>query len=142
MSLIYCPRTHAYFMHPAYALVKALSMGVRVALGTDSRASNPDLDLLAEMRFVAKTHPTIDPHDVLRMGTLGGAEALGRDGEVGSLTPGKLANLIAVPVPENASAPAEILAAILSDEARPPSIWLRGRRWSGSGGDDASTQRN
>ena len=62
-----------------------------MALGTDSRASNPDLNLLAEMRHVARMHPTIDPHDVLRMGTLTGAEALGRAEDVGSLAAGKLA---------------------------------------------------
>ena len=54
MSLVYCPRTHAYFEHPPYPLAKHLKLGVRVALGTDSRASNPDLDLLAEMRHVAQ----------------------------------------------------------------------------------------
>ena len=102
MSLVYCPRTHAYFRHAPYPLAKALAAGVRVALGTDSRASNPDLDLLAEMRHVARAHPAIDPHEVLRMGTLAGAEALGRDADVGSITPGKLANLIAIPLPEDA----------------------------------------
>ncbi len=52
MSLVYCPRTHAYFFHPPYPLGRALAAGVHVALGTDSRASNPDLSLLEEMRFV------------------------------------------------------------------------------------------
>src|SRR6185295_17366822 len=59
MSLVYCPRTHAYFFHSAYPLGQALSAGVRVALGTDSRASNPDLSLLGEMRHIARAHPPI-----------------------------------------------------------------------------------
>ena len=117
MSLVYCPRTHAYFQHAPYPLAEALAAGVRVALGTDSRASNPDLDLLAEMRFVARAYPTIDPHDVLRMGTLAGAEALGREDEVGSLTPGKLANMVAVPLPEDVrGTPNDVLAAIFAND--------------------------
>ena len=54
MSLVFCPRTHAYFGHAPYPLERAVSAGARVALGTDSRASNPDLSLLEEMRFVAR----------------------------------------------------------------------------------------
>ncbi len=85
MSLVYCPRTHAYFFHRAYPLAKALATGVRVSVGTDSRASNPDLDLLAEMRFLAKTHPTVVSHEILWMGTLSGAEALGASAILGAL---------------------------------------------------------
>jgi cytosine/adenosine deaminase-related metal-dependent hydrolase len=127
MSLVYCPRTHAFFQHEPYPLTAAIAAGVRVALGTDSRASNPDLDLLAEMRFVARAYPTIDPHDVLRMGTLLGAEALGREDEVGSLTPGKLANVVAVPLPEDLrGTPNDLLAAILAYGWPVSSVWLRG----------------
>ena len=96
MSVVYCPRTHAYFNHKSYPLAKMLNAGVRVALGTDSRASSPNLSLLAEMRHVAATHPDISPADVLRMGTLSGAEALGLAEETGSLTPGKRADLAMV----------------------------------------------
>ncbi len=49
MSLVYCPRTHGFFEHSPYPLRQALDLGVRVAIGTDSRASNPDLSLLAEL---------------------------------------------------------------------------------------------
>ena len=51
-SIVYCPRTHAAFGHPPHPFRDFLARGVRVALGTDSLASNPDLDLLAEARFV------------------------------------------------------------------------------------------
>ena len=129
MSLIYCPRTHAYFAHPPYPLASLLAAGVNVALGTDSRASNPDLDLLGEMRHAAAMHPEIEPHDILRMGTLAGAEALGRADEVGSITPGKLANLVAIPLPEDAAkSSADLLAALLADHAVPCAVWLRGRK--------------
>jgi cytosine/adenosine deaminase-related metal-dependent hydrolase len=127
MSLVFCPRTHEYFGHEPYPLVELLKAGVRVALGTDSRASNPDLDLLADMRFVARKFPQIDPIDVLRMGTLSGAEALGRSAEMGSITSGKIANLIAVPLSDAATMrPDELLAGILSGGEAPRAVWLRG----------------
>jgi cytosine/adenosine deaminase-related metal-dependent hydrolase len=129
MSLVYCPRTHAYFGHAPYPLAKALSTGVRVALGTDSRASNPDLDLLAEMRQVSRAHVSLDPYDVLRMGTLAGGEALGRGGEVGSITPGKLADIVAVPISaEVRGRPNSVLASVFASDEPVSAIWMRGFR--------------
>lgn len=98
LSLVYCPRTHAYFDHEPFPLARLLAAGVRVALGTDSRASNPDLDLLAEMRFVAKHHG-LPPDAILRMGTLAGAEALGLEDSGGSLAAGKRAAFCLVELP-------------------------------------------
>jgi len=111
VSLVYCPRTHAYFGHAFYPLAQMLAAGVRVAIGTDSRASNPDLRLLEELRHVARHHPAVSPEAILRMGTLAGAEALGIADEFGSITPGKRAVLAVVPVASDATSP---LDAILS----------------------------
>jgi cytosine/adenosine deaminase-related metal-dependent hydrolase len=96
LALVYCPRTHAYFGHPRHPAAELLRRGGAVALGTDSRASNPDLDMWSEMRFAAEQHPDLRPADVLRMGTLGGAQALGRADDVGSLDAGKRADLTIV----------------------------------------------
>jgi cytosine/adenosine deaminase-related metal-dependent hydrolase len=101
MSLVYCPRTHAYFGHGRYPLLRALELGVNVSLGTDSRASNPDLSLLREMRHVCRAFPEIAPSQVLRMGTLGGATALALDAEFGSLEPGKRAVFCLVPLADH-----------------------------------------
>jgi cytosine/adenosine deaminase-related metal-dependent hydrolase len=98
-SVIYCPRTHAAFGHPPHPFREFLARGVRVALGTDSLASNPDLDVLAEARFVHAKHPDVASDVLLRMVTLSGAEALGWADETGSLTPGKSADLIVLPLP-------------------------------------------
>jgi len=76
MSVVYCPRTHAHFGHPRYPLAELLDAGVRVALGTDSRASNPDLNLWAEAQFVARHHLDVSPAQVLQMVTTASAEAL------------------------------------------------------------------
>jgi cytosine/adenosine deaminase-related metal-dependent hydrolase len=112
-----------------YPLAELLAAGVRVALGTDSRASNPDLNLLAEMRFVAARFPGIEPHAILRMGTLSGAEALGRASDAGSISPGKLANLVAVPLADNGRrTPDEMAASLLAGREAVGAVWIRGKR--------------
>jgi cytosine/adenosine deaminase-related metal-dependent hydrolase len=99
-SIVYCPRTHAAFGHPPHPFRDFLARGVRVALGTDSLASNPDLDLLAEARFLHARYPDVPGATLLRMATLSGAEALGWADETGSLTPGKSAELVVLPLPD------------------------------------------
>lgn len=98
--IIYCPRTHAAFGHSPHPFREFLARGVRVALGTDSLASNPDLDILAEARFVHGKHGDVPGATLLRMITLSGAEALGWADETGSLTPGKSADLVVLPLPD------------------------------------------
>ncbi len=97
-SVIYCPRTHAYFGHPPHPFREMLQAGINVALGTDSLASNPDLSILEEMRFLRKHYPDLPGEVILRLGTLAGARALGWDRETGSLTSGKFADWITVPL--------------------------------------------
>jgi len=97
-TVVYCPRTHAAFGHPPHPFRELLARGVRVALGTDSLASNPDLDLLAEARFVFEQYPDLPGDQLLRMATLSGAEALCQARETGSLHPGKSADLVVVPL--------------------------------------------
>ncbi|MEI2772955.1 MAG: TRZ/ATZ family hydrolase [Candidatus Competibacter sp.] len=77
--------------------------GVNVAIGTDGAASNNDLDLFGELRVaallgkaVAGDAAALPAARVLRMATLGGARALGLETEIGSLTPGKAADIVAV----------------------------------------------
>jgi cytosine/adenosine deaminase-related metal-dependent hydrolase len=99
--VVYCPRTHAYFGHGRYPLAEMLAAGVNVALGTDSRASSPDLNLLEEMRHAARLHPGVTPASIVRLGTLAGARALGRERRVGSLRPGKQADFVLVRLPDD-----------------------------------------
>ena len=80
-----------------------LARGVTVGLGTDGCASNNNLDLFSEMDTAAKLHKvhTLDPTvmdavTVLRMATIDGAAALGLDEQIGSLEPGKKADIIVV----------------------------------------------
>jgi cytosine/adenosine deaminase-related metal-dependent hydrolase len=125
MSLVYCPRTHAYFNHGRYPLSTWLDAGVNLCLGTDSRASNPDLDLLAELRFVAERHGDVEPRAVLEMATLAGARALGMGALAGSLAVGKPADLAIVQLPERETAdPHELL---FDPDSRVVGVYCAGR---------------
>jgi aminodeoxyfutalosine deaminase len=97
-TIVYCPRTHAAFGFEPHPFRSFIQRGVRVALGTDSLASNPDLDVLNEARFVKMNYPDFSNSALLRMLTSNGAEALGFDHEVGTLTPGKWADLAVIPL--------------------------------------------
>jgi cytosine/adenosine deaminase-related metal-dependent hydrolase len=125
MALVYCPRTHDFFRHADYPLADMLSRGATVALGTDSRGSNPDLSLWEEMRFVAARHPRVSPADVLSLGTRAGAGALGVDNQVGTIEPGKLANLAVIEL--GAGSPADPHALLFDAGGRVVQTWLRGQ---------------
>jgi cytosine/adenosine deaminase-related metal-dependent hydrolase len=76
-----------------------LRSGLEPALGTDSLASNRDLDLWKEMETVAKYFPEIDPEAILRMATINGASALHLTERGGDLAPGKKARMFFLPLP-------------------------------------------
>jgi cytosine/adenosine deaminase-related metal-dependent hydrolase len=112
MSVAYCPRTHAYFNAGRYPLIDLLAANVNVCLGTDSRASNPDLNLFEEMRFIAHHYPEVTPDGVLYLGTQAGAEALGIDTQYGCISPGKSAELTVIELTQlSAADPHELLFA-------------------------------
>jgi 5-methylthioadenosine/S-adenosylhomocysteine deaminase len=80
-----------------------LARGITVGIGTDGSASNNDMDMFAEMDSASKLQkvhrldPTALPApQVLRMATLGGAQVLGMDAKIGSLEPGKAADIIVI----------------------------------------------
>ncbi len=77
LTVVYCPRTHHFFRHDRHPVDRMLAAGVRMALGTDSRASNPDLNLWSEVQYLLNQRIDIAPVDVLKMATIGGADALG-----------------------------------------------------------------
>ena len=104
ISVVYCPRTHRFFGHDPYPLSCLIARGIPVAIGTDSRASNPDLSVWKELQTIANLHPDLPPHQIIRLGTLNGAWALNRDTHFGSLTPGKRAALNFIPFPSSTPA--------------------------------------
>lgn len=95
-GVIHCPGSHRYFGHRPFPLEEFRKCGVPVGLGTDSLASNDDLSMLREMRLLKDNHPSLPGADILKMATVDGAGLIGLRREIGSLEPGKKADLIAV----------------------------------------------
>jgi 5-methylthioadenosine/S-adenosylhomocysteine deaminase len=101
--VVHCPTSNMKLASGIAPVAKLAARGVNVALGTDSAASNNRLDLFGEMHLAAllakvvEADPAVLPaHDVLRMATLDGARAIGQEQQIGSLAPGKQADMIAI----------------------------------------------
>lgn len=120
--VIHCPRTHAFFRRKPFDLEFFRSSGIPVLLGTDSLASNRDLDMFSEMRAMGEAFPAIDLWEVLSMATVRPAVAIGQPGRIGELTPGALADFIAIPDPGGTSSLAERILA----NRTPPNVWVGG----------------
>lgn len=99
-SVVFCPRSHAYFRHRNHPFLSMLGHGINVALGTDSLISVPSLGILDEMKFLRRDYPEIEPALLLRMATTNGAKALGLPAGIGSLAPGSPADIVGVAPPE------------------------------------------
>lgn len=125
VSVVHCPKCHEYFRRPRFALDRLREIGVSVCLGTDSLASNTSLNLFAEMRALRRTHPHISAAELVDMVTRRPARAIGLPGQLGEITPGAHADLIAVPFEGGA---ADVLEAVV--ENRAPIEWslVEGRR--------------
>jgi cytosine/adenosine deaminase-related metal-dependent hydrolase len=126
-TVVYCPRTHAAFGHAPHPFRDLLRQGVRVALATDSLASSPDLDMLAEARHARRAFPDVCGHALLRTITLSGAEALGWQDETGSLAPGKSADLVVLRLPDEEPTHPH---ALIFDSALPVEAVLCRGRWA------------
>ncbi len=92
-TLVHCPGTHRFFGREPAPLSSWIDQGVDIALGTDSLASNGDLDLRREMALLRAAHPELSPECVFDWATRGGARALGLSGEIGELRVGAWADL-------------------------------------------------
>lgn len=91
-----CPASNRFLSVGTVRLQEILDQNILPALGTDSIASNPDLDIWHEMSLLRKEHPAVSPDEILRMATLGGARAMGREREYGSLEEGRSAHFLHV----------------------------------------------
>ncbi len=99
-SVVFCPRSHHYFYHTDHPVLQLVERGINVAIGTDSLASNWSLSLFDELKFLARTQPSIRPEMLFDMVTCNGATALGL-AQVGQLEKGWQADIIAVQVPND-----------------------------------------
>jgi 5-methylthioadenosine/S-adenosylhomocysteine deaminase len=111
----YCPKSNAKFGHGIAPVVAMLDKGIRVALGSDSAASNNRFDLFEEARFGLlqqrsreKNH-VLSEQQMLEMMTIRGAEALGMETDIGSLESNKLADVIVVKIPTHYQTGSQVL---------------------------------
>lgn len=102
-SVVHCPESNLKLASGFCPVAKLVEAGVNVAIGTDGAASNNDLDVMGEMRMtallakaVSGNASAIPARTALRMATLNGARALGLDADIGSLEPGKWADITAI----------------------------------------------
>ena len=102
-TVVHCPSSNLKLASGFAPIARLSVQGVNLALGTDGAASNNRLDLLSEMRLaallakgVAGDAEALPAHRALHAATLGGAEALGLGARIGSITPGKEADLVAL----------------------------------------------
>ena len=102
-SVAHCPSSNLKLASGIAPVDRMLSSGINVGLGTDGAASNNRLDVFCEMRLAAllakassQNAETLPAHTALRMATLNAAQALGLEHKIGSIEPGKSADLCAV----------------------------------------------
>jgi 5-methylthioadenosine/S-adenosylhomocysteine deaminase len=120
VAVAHCPRSNAILGCGIAPLAELRAAGLRIGLGTDSPASTPSFDLFEELRtavYVARARgesaDALLASEALELATLGAARALGLDAEVGSLVPGKRADLAVVSLAESPYLPWEDPAAAL-----------------------------
>ena len=122
--LVHCPGTHAHFDRAPFPLETYRSAGVRLALGTDSLASNSLLDMRAELSRFARL-PGVTPPAAWEAATIGGAHALGHGDVMGRLALGLRADLCHWDLA--ADDPDEALEALVRDAVPVRGVWILGR---------------
>ena len=135
--VVHCPESNLKLASGFCPVAKLVAAGVNVALGTDGAASNNDLDMVQEMRTaslvakaVARDATAVPAHRAIAMATIAGARALGKDDAIGSLVPGKSADMIAVDLGAIESQPVYDAASqvVFSASRRQVSdVWVAGR---------------
>lgn len=95
--VVYCPRTHQAMQSSRHPWRELLRRGIKVVLGTDSRASNPDLSLWNELQFLQKQAADLPASTLLKLATSRAAQALGWN-DLGRLAAGCRAQVGLVPL--------------------------------------------
>lgn len=138
VSVVHCPESNLKLASGFCPAEKFRKAGVNLAIGTDGCASNNDLDMFGEMRTAAQLAKAVagdaaafDAAFALRAATLNGARALGLEERIGSIEPGKQADLAAVRLSDIESQPMFHLASQLvyaTGRHQVTDVWIAGRR--------------
>ena len=136
IHVAHCPESNLKLASGQCPVPALLDAGVNVCLGTDSAASNNDLDMLGEMgtaSFIAKLATgdarSLPAWQALEMATINGARALNIDNEVGSIEVGKSADLVAIDLSHASTTPVyDPVAQIVSSASRQQvsDVWIQG----------------
>ena len=115
-TLVTCPRSNGHTGAGAPPLDEFYDAGVRVAVGTDSLASAPDLNVFAELATMRALAPAVPAAALLDSATRQGARALGFGADYGTIEAGKRARLLAVGVPPDVDDVEEYLVSGMSPD--------------------------
>ena len=142
-SVVHCPSSNLKLASGFAPVAKIAAAGINIAIGTDGAASNDRLDMFEEMRLaallakaVAENAEAIPAHAALRAATLGGATALGLETRIGSISPGKAADLAAVRISGPELSPCYDPASLLvyaAGRRDVTDVWVAGRHLVRSG---------
>jgi len=137
-SVAHCPSSNLKLASGVAPIAQLLAAGVNVALGTDGAASNNRLDVMEEMRLAALLAKAasgdaeaLPAHAALRAATLAGAIAIGAESRIGSIVPGKAADLVAVALDDVALQPVYDVASHLvyaCGREHVSDVWVAGER--------------
>lgn len=116
-TVVACPRSNGHTGAGTPPITDFYASGVRVAIGTDSLASAPDLNMFSELATMRALAPGVPSGRLLDSATREGARALGFDAEFGTIEPGKRAQLLAVQVPNDATDVEEYLVSGVEQSA-------------------------
>ena len=122
-TLVTCPRGNVLTGAGEPPVAEFYGSGARVAVGTDSLASVPDLNLFSELAELRRLGPGVPARAIVASATINGARALGFENELGTIEQGKQSALIAVALPHGVSDPEEYL---LSGIPTSQICWLDG----------------
>jgi 5-methylthioadenosine/S-adenosylhomocysteine deaminase len=138
VSVVHCPESNLKLASGFCPVAKLQHAGVNLAIGTDGAASNNDLDMVGETRSaallakaVAEDAAAFDAATALHAATLGGARALGFDHLVGSIEPGKQADLVCIDLGGLETQPLHHVVSQLvyaSGRHQVTDVWIAGRR--------------
>jgi aminodeoxyfutalosine deaminase len=125
-SVVYCPRTHEFFGHKPHRWREMLGRGINVAVGTDSCASSPDLNLVDDLRLMHRKFPEERVEKLWEMATVRAARALGLN-DVGAIRVGGAADLVAFGCEMG-----DPLREVLEHENLPVGVWIEGAKQNSS----------
>ncbi len=137
VQVVHCPASNLKLASGFCRVADLLNAGVNVALGTDSCASNNNLDMFTEMRLaallakgVSNDASVLSAWQVLQMATINGARVLGLEEQIGTLEVGKIADLIAVNLDAPNTQPVYDVASTLvysAHSAQVSHVWVHGK---------------